>query len=58
LIIGTAYFPVAFGSPGPLDKKIPCGLSFIISIALVEAGTTIMSVSNFDNEFNMLFLMP
>ena len=24
-IIGIAYFPVAAGSPGPLDKKIPSG---------------------------------
>ena len=25
LMIGIAYFPVAAGSPGPLDKKIPLG---------------------------------
>ena len=25
-IIGTAYFPVAAGSPGPLERKTPCGL--------------------------------
>ena len=26
LMILIAYFPVAAGSPGPLDKNMPCGL--------------------------------
>ena len=40
-IIGIAYFPVAAGSPGPLDKKIPSGVSFIIFSAGQFAGTTV-----------------
>ena len=28
---GIIYFPVALGSPGPLDKNIPLGLYSIIS---------------------------
>jgi len=35
LIISIAYFPVAAGSPGPLDKKMPFGFNFIMSFALV-----------------------
>ena len=31
LIISIAYFPVAAGSPGPLDKKTPLGFNFNIS---------------------------
>ena len=31
LIIGMAYLPVALGSPGPFDKKIPSGLYSSIS---------------------------
>jgi hypothetical protein len=34
LIILIAYFPVAAGSPGPLDKKIPFGFNLNISSAL------------------------
>ena len=41
LIIGIAYFPVAAGSPGPLDKNIPLGFNFIISLALVLQETTV-----------------
>ena len=40
---GTAYFPVAAGSPGPLDKKIPSGLCARTSSAELEAGKTITS---------------
>jgi len=38
-----AYLPVAAGSPGPLDKKIPSGLSFIISSAVFLQETTLTS---------------
>ena len=40
--MGIAYFPVALGSPGPLDKKMPSGLYPSISFDLVSAGTTII----------------
>jgi len=30
LITGITFSPVAKGSPGPFDKKIPSGLVFII----------------------------
>jgi hypothetical protein len=33
--------PVAAGSPGPLDKKIPVGLRAKILSALVSHGTTV-----------------
>ena len=42
LIIFTAYFPVAAGSPGPLDKKIPSGFNLVILSALVSHGTTVI----------------
>jgi hypothetical protein len=35
-----AYFPVAAGSPGPFDKKIPSGFNLIISLASRLQGTT------------------
>ena len=41
LIILIAYFPVAAGSPGPLDKKIPLGFNFNISLAVVLHDTTV-----------------
>jgi len=31
--MSIAYFPVAAGSPGPFDKKIPSGFNLIISLA-------------------------
>ena len=41
LIISIAYLPVAAGSPGPLDRKIPFGFNFNISFALVLQDTTV-----------------
>ena len=35
LIIPIAYLPVAAGSPGPLDRKIPFGFNFSISFVFV-----------------------
>ena len=41
LIILIAYFPVAAGSPGPFDKKIPFGLRAKILSAVVLQETTV-----------------
>ena len=38
LIVGTAYSPVAAGSPGPFDKKMPSGLWLNTSSALAVVG--------------------
>ena len=40
-IVGTAYSPVAAGSPGPLESTTPSGLSAMMSSALAVAGTTV-----------------
>ena len=40
-IAGTAYSPVAAGSPGPLERKTPSGLSARMSSADAVAGTTV-----------------
>ena len=40
-ISGTAYCPVAAGSPGPFDSITPSGLRARMSSAEVEAGTTV-----------------
>ena len=40
-IISIAYFPVAAGSPGPLDKNIPFGFKLNISSADVLQETTV-----------------
>ena len=39
--MGIAYFPVAAGSPGPLDRKIPFGFNLIIFEADVLQETTV-----------------
>ena len=41
LIILIAYFPVAAGSPGPLDKNIPSGLKVNILFEGVLHETTV-----------------
>ena len=43
LIIGTAYSPVAAGSPGPFDRKTPSGLWANTSSAVAVAGNTVTS---------------
>ena len=43
LMVLIAYLPVAAGSPGPLDKKIPCGFNFKISSADFLHETTFTS---------------
>src|SRR5258707_7557754 len=40
LMTGTAYAPVAAGSPGPFDRNTPSGFIARISSADVVAGTT------------------
>ena len=42
LISGTAYSPVAAGSPGPFDSTTPSGSRARMSSAVVEAGTTVI----------------
>ena len=41
LTISIAYFPVAAGSPGPLDKNTPFGFKLNISSAVVLQETTV-----------------
>ena len=38
---GTAYSPVAAGSPGPFERKTPSGFSAMMSSAEVFAVTTV-----------------
>ena len=42
-IIGIAYLPVAAGSPGPLDRKIPFGfkLNGFVTTKLQESYTSV-----------------
>ena len=40
-ITGTAYSPVAAGSPGPFDRNTPSGFIARMSSADVVAGTTV-----------------
>ena len=55
---GIIYFPVALGSPGPLDKNIPLGLYSIISLKDVVAGTTFISQPKSDNDRSIFLLIP
>ena len=58
LIIGIAYFPVAAGSPGPFDKKIPFGFNFKISLTLVLHETTVTLQLNSEKYLKIFFLIP
>ena len=58
LISGTAYLPVAAGSPGPLDRNTPSGLRSRISSALVVAGTTVTLQPAVARQRRMLRLSP
>ncbi len=58
LITGTAYLPVAKGSPGPFDKKIPFGLWLIISSNEDSTGKTINSKFFETSDRNMFFFAP
>ena len=57
-MIGIAYFPVAAGSPGPLDKKIPFGFSFRISFAIVLQETTVTLQLKSEKYLKMFFFIP
>ena len=57
-ITGTAYCPVAAGSPGPLERNTPSGLSAAMSSALVLAGTTVTLQPTLASRRRMLRLMP
>ena len=58
LISGTAYSPVAAGSPGPLDRNTPSGLRSRMSSALVVAGTTVTLQPDAARQRRMLRLRP
>ena len=58
LITGTAYSPVAAGSPGPFDRNTPSGLSAMMSSAEVLAGTTVTLQPAPASRRRMLRLMP
>ena len=57
-IIGIAYLPVAFGSPGPFERKTPFGLYSSIFSAYVLAGTKITSKFRSNKQFNIFCLIP
>ena len=57
-ITGTAYLPVSAGSPGPLARKTPSGLSAMMSSALVVAGTTVTLQPAEASRRRMLRLIP
>jgi hypothetical protein len=57
-IAGTAYSPVAAGSPGPLDRNTPSGSCRRISSAVAVAGTTVTSMPAAARERRMLRLAP
>ena len=57
-IIGTAYSPVAAGSPGPFDRKTPSGFSAMMSSADVWAGTIVTLQSRPANSRRMLRFTP
>ena len=58
LIILIAYIPVAAGSPGPLDKKIPFGFNSNISFALVWQETTVTLQLKSEKYLKIFFLIP
>ena len=57
-ITGTAYLPVAAGSPGPFDRNTPSGFSARMSSAEVVAGTTVTLQPSPASSRRMLRLMP
>ena len=57
-MMGIAYLPVAAGSPGPFDKKIPSGFSFKISLLEVLAGTIFISQFKSEKHLKIFFLIP
>ena len=57
-IILIAYFPVAAGSPGPLDKNIPCGLRVKIFSAVVLQETTVTLQLKSEKYLKIFFFIP
>jgi hypothetical protein len=55
---GTAYSPVAAGSPGPFARKMPSGLWRMISSVLAVAGTTVTRQPALASMRRMLRLAP
>ena len=58
LMTGTAYSPVAAGSPGPFDRNTPSGFIARMSSADVVAGTTVTLQPSPASRRRMLRLMP
>jgi hypothetical protein len=58
LIILIAYFPVAAGSPGPLDKKIPSGLRVKILSAEVLHEITVTLQLKSEKYLKIFFFIP
>ena len=57
-IVGIAYFPVAAGSPGPLDKNIPSSFNSKISLALVLHETIVTLQLKSEKYLRMFFFIP
>ena len=57
-ITGTAYSPVAAGSPGPFDRKKPSGSWAMISSNEAVAGTTVTRAPASTRLRKMLRLAP
>ena len=57
-ITGTAYSPVAAGSPGPFDRKKPSGLWLITSSNDAVAGSTVTRAPASTKLRKMLRLAP
>ena len=57
-MIGIAYFPVAAGSPGPFDKKIPLGFNLRIATAFVLHETTVTLQLKSEKYLKIFFLTP
>ena len=58
LITFIEYFPVAAGSPGPLDKNIPCGLRSNIFFAEVLQETTVTLHLKSEKYRKIFFFIP
>ena len=56
--MGIAYLPVAAGSPGPLDRKIPFGFNLIISAANVLQETTVTLQLKSEKYLKIFFFTP
>ena len=55
---GFANLDVAAGSPGPLDRNTPSGLSFSIVSKSVSAGTTVTLHAKLEKFLKIFFLIP